>query len=107
MHLRIDILQQPCQHLISRCRQDAIVKLDRVAGVAVEVARTRGREVALTIAPQGPATKGATIAIPRALRGAALVNQMTGEKLVLSGASMKVSDLLGGFPAGLLVGTLP
>ena len=80
----------------------------RASGAPVlAFARTRGREVALTIAPQGPATKGATIAIPRALRGAALVNQMTGEKLVLSGASMKVADLLGGFPAALLVGTVP
>ncbi len=70
-------------------------------------ARTSGKQVALTIAPQGPATKGATIAIPRALRGATLVNQMTGEKRVLSGASMKVADLLGGFPAALLVGTVP
>ncbi len=70
-------------------------------------ARTRGREVALTIAPQGPSTRGATIAIPRALRGAALVNQMTGAKVVLAGESMKVADLLGGFPAALLVGTVP
>lgn len=70
-------------------------------------ARTRGKQVALTIAPQAASVKGASIEIPPALRGATVVDQMTGEKRVLAGESMKVSDLLGGFPAALLVGTLP
>jgi (1->4)-alpha-D-glucan 1-alpha-D-glucosylmutase len=70
-------------------------------------ARTRGSEVAITIAPQAASVKGAMIEIPPALRGATLVDQMTGAKLVLAGESMKVSDLLGGFPAALLVGTVP
>ncbi|HEU5061039.1 MAG TPA: malto-oligosyltrehalose synthase [Kofleriaceae bacterium] len=70
-------------------------------------ARTRGRQVALTIAPQGPAGKDATVAIPRALRGAKLVDQMTGAEVVLSGERMKLSELVGGFPAALLVGTVP
>ena len=70
-------------------------------------ARTSGRQVALTIAPQAASAKGATIQIPRALRGATLVNQMTGQKVVLAAASMKVADLLGGFPAALLVGATP
>ena len=81
----------------------------RAAGAPVlAFARTRGRQVALTVAPQGPGAAAATIAIPRALRGATLVNQLTGESVVLSGASMKVSELAGGFPAAaLLVGRLP
>jgi (1->4)-alpha-D-glucan 1-alpha-D-glucosylmutase len=70
-------------------------------------ARTSGNQVALTISPQSASAKGAAIEIPRALRGATLVNQMTGETLVLSGDTMQVGDLLGGFPAALLVGTLP
>ena len=80
----------------------------RAAGAPVlAFARTRGNQVALTIAPQAASTKGASIEIPRALRGAALVNQLTGEKVVLAAGSMKVADLLGGFPAALLVGTIP
>jgi (1->4)-alpha-D-glucan 1-alpha-D-glucosylmutase len=70
-------------------------------------ARTHGRELALTIAPQAASAKGATVEIPPALRGATLVNQMTGGKVVLRGERMAVSDLLGGFPAALLVGRLP
>ena len=70
-------------------------------------ARTRGTEVAVTVAPQGPVGKDASIAIPRRLRGARLVDQMTGRAVVLTGTSMKVSDLLGGFPAALLVGSQP
>jgi (1->4)-alpha-D-glucan 1-alpha-D-glucosylmutase len=80
----------------------------RASGAALlAFARTRGKEVAVTIAPQGPVGKDATVAIPRGLRGAALVDQMTGRKVVLTGASMKVSQLLGGFPAALLVGSRP
>jgi len=80
----------------------------RASGAPVlAFARTSGKEVALTIAPQSASAKGATIEIPRALRGATLVNQMTGDKLVLTGETMQVKDLLGGFPAALLVGTLP
>jgi (1->4)-alpha-D-glucan 1-alpha-D-glucosylmutase len=85
----------------------AYTALHATGAPVLAFARTRGNEVAITIAPQAARTKGATIEIPRALRGATLVDQMTGARLVLTGERMKVSDLLGGFPAALLVGTLP
>ncbi len=81
--------------------------LHATGAAVLAFARSRGKEVALTIAPQAASVKGATIEIPRSLRGATLVNQMTGARLLLAGETMKVSDLLGGFPAALLVGTLP
>ena len=78
-------------------------------------ARTRGHQVALTLAPEGPgrgpaampvgrATWGnAVIEVPAALRGARLVNAMTGEHITL-GRTLRVADALGTFPAAVLVG---
>jgi (1->4)-alpha-D-glucan 1-alpha-D-glucosylmutase len=69
-------------------------------------ARTKGKKVAITVAPQAASWKSSVLSVPDRLRGATLVNQMTGSKVVLDKATVRVADLLGEFPAAILVGQL-